>query len=63
MNSKTDHNFEEFSKLSHEEIYSDLLKIKQNLCWLDDQISLTKDQWEMFYTIKNSVKHLIGTRT
>lgn len=62
MDTKLDLDFESFSKLTHEEIYSDLQKIKSNICWMENQINLTKDQWEMFYTIKNSLKHLLGVR-
>lgn len=52
--------FEHFSTLTHEEIYNELTRIKYDLCWLDEDICLTKSQRELFVDIKNRVKTMLG---
>lgn len=62
MNNTTDHNFEYLSTLTHEEIYKHLLEIKREICWLENAVSLTKDQWQIFHDVKNNVKSLFGDK-
>lgn len=55
-----DQNFERFSKLPPGDVFLQLQTIKQELCWLDDTIALTKDQRQLFSDINNRVKDLLG---
>lgn len=59
MNTKND-SFEYFSTLTHEEIYNELYRIRNDLCWLDEDIALTKSQRELFFDIKTRVKRMLG---
>lgn len=44
------------------QIYDELHQIKRDIDWLDDNISLTKDQRQLFNDIHSRVKKLLGTR-
>lgn len=52
--------FDQFSSLTHEEIYNELYRIKADLCWLDEDIVLTKRQRELFCDIKLRVNKMFG---
>lgn len=44
------------------QIYDELHQIKRDIDWLDDNISLTKDQRQLFNDIHSRVKKLLGQR-
>lgn len=58
MPEKNDIEYKKFCQISHEELYEELKKIKTHLCWLEEQVSLTKDQWNIFISIKTTLKNL-----
>lgn len=60
MNTIKEQEFDKFSKFTHEEIYDKLYELKRDLCWLDEDIALTRAQRELFYSIKNRLKTLLG---
>lgn len=62
MSNIIDHDFEHFSTLTHEEIYKHLLEIKREMCWLENTVSLTMDQWQIFNDVKNNIKSLLGVK-
>jgi|688.fasta_scaffold17628_6 hypothetical protein len=50
------------SQFTLEQIYDELYQIKRDLDWLDDSISLTKDQRQIYNDINTRVKKLLGCR-
>lgn len=50
------------SQFTLEQIYDELHQIKRDLDWLDDSISLTKDQRQIYNDINSRVKKLLGCR-
>jgi hypothetical protein len=58
--SKQRESFEYFSELTHEELFNEIDRIKNDLCWLDDDICLTKRQRELFVDIKFRVNKMLG---
>lgn len=50
------------SEFTLEQIYDELYQIKRDLDWLDDSISLTKDQRQIYNDINTRVKKLLGCR-
>lgn len=53
---------DEVSQFTLEQIYDELYYIKRDLAWLDDSISLTKDQRQIYNDINSRVKKLLGCR-
>lgn len=62
METKSNDPIEALQTLSYSQIYDELYKIKLNLYWMENQVSLTKEQWEMFNVIKNSVRQMLGCK-
>lgn len=50
------------SQFTLEQIYDELYQIKRDLDWLDDSISLTKSQRQIYSDITVRVKKLLGSR-
>nr|QMP83209.1 MAG: hypothetical protein [Caudoviricetes sp.] len=50
------------SQFTLEQIHHELYQIKRDLDWLDDSISLTKDQRQIYNDINTRVKKLLGCR-
>ena len=55
-------NLEVLSKFTHEEICEELYAVKLRLMWLENAVSLTKDQWVEFNIINNKIKTLLGCK-
>jgi hypothetical protein len=56
------HLIDKVSQFTLEQIYDELYNIKRDLDWLDDSISLTKSQREIYNDINTRVKKLLGCR-
>ena len=53
---------DEVSQFTLEQIYDELHQIKRDLDWLDDSISLTRSQRQIYNDINSRVKKLLGCR-
>lgn len=56
------HLIDKVSQFTLEQIYDELYEIKRDLNFLDDSISLTKSQREIYNDINTRVKKLLGCR-
>ncbi len=53
---------DEVSQFTLQQIYDELHQIKRDLDWLDDSISLTRSQRQIYNDINSRVKKLLGCR-
>ncbi len=56
------HLLDKVSQFTLEQIYDELYEIKRDLNFLDETISLTKSQRELYNDINSRVRKLLGCR-
>lgn len=56
------HLIDKVSQFTSEQIYDELYNIKRDLDWLENEISLTNSQRELWVDINKRVKKLLGCR-